>query len=256
MAITKNVAILTGAPGGLGYAFLKELCKEAYDEIWAIGRNVKRLKDLVEEFGNKIVPLCIDLTKSDEIKRLYGILQAEQPNVTVLINNAGIAQMKPSKDLTADEIEKTIDLNCKAPTILTNICLPYMQRGSKIINVCSASAFQPVPYINLYASTKAFERSYSRALNVELKPLGISVTAVCPSWIDTDMLVKEINGKKVKFSGLISPEKVAKTAIADAKKGKDMSVCSLYVKCQHLNVKFMPQKLTMKIWMKSIKKYL
>lgn len=70
------------------------------------------------------------------------------------------------------------------------------------------------------------------------------------------MLVKEIKGKKVAFKGMVTPEKVAKTAIKDAKKGKDMSVCSLYVKCQHLNVKFMPQKLTMKIWMRMIKKYL
>ena len=256
MGGSKRIAILTGATGGLGYAFLKELNKYGYDEIWAIGRNINRLKDLVEEFGNIIVPLCIDLTKTDEISRLSDVLKDQNPKVYMLINNAGIAQMKQSKDLTVEEIEKTIDLNCKAPIILTNICLPYMQKGSKIINVCSASAFQPVPYINLYASTKAFERSYSRALNVELKSLGITVTAACPSWIDTDMLVKEINGKKVKFKGLISPEKVAKTAIADAKNGKDMSVCSLYVKCQHLNVKFMPQKLTMKIWTKSIKKYL
>ena len=71
--------------------------------------------------------------------------------------------------------------NFKAPVLLTNICLPYMHKGSRIINVCSASAFQPTPYLNLYASTKAFERSYSRALNVELKPLGITVTAACPS---------------------------------------------------------------------------
>ena len=140
--------------------------------------------------------------------------------------------------------------------ILTNACIPYMQKGSRIVNVCSASAFQPTPYINLYAATKAFDRSYSRALNMELKPLGITVTAVCPSWIDTDMLPKEIKGKKVKFSGIVAPEKVAKTAMKDAKKGKDMSVCSLYVKCQHLNVKLMPQKWTMRIWLRMIKKYL
>lgn len=256
METSKRIAILTGATGGLGYAFLKELCKESFDEIWAVGRNAKRLEELVEEFGNAVIPLRIDLTKSDELGLLDERLKQQKPQVDFLINNAGIAQMKPSKDLTVSEIENTIDLNCKAPTILTNICLPYMKKGSKIINVCSASAFQPVPYINLYASTKAFERSYSRALNVELKPYGITVTAACPSWIDTEMLTKEVNGKKVKFSGLVSPLKVAKAAIKDAKKGKDMSVCSAYVKCQHFNVKLMPQKLTMKIWLKSIKKYL
>lgn len=70
------------------------------------------------------------------------------------------------------------------------------------------------------------------------------------------MLTKEINGKKVKFSGIVSPQRVAEKAIKDAKNGKDMSVCSFFVKCQHINVKLMPQKTTMKIWMKSINKYL
>lgn len=252
----KKIAILTGATGGLGYAFIKQLMKEPIDEIWAFGRNRKRLEALVNEFGNIIMPICKDLTNMEELISISKILEEQKPRIKFLINNAGIAQMKASKELTISEIGNTIDLNCKAPIILINYCLPYMASGSKILNICSASAFQPVPYLNLYASTKAFERSYSRALNVELKPLGISVTAVCPSWIDTNMLTKEINGKKVKFSGIVSPKKVAEEAMKDAKKGKDMSICSFYVKCQHLNVKLMPQKLTMKIWMKNIKKYL
>ncbi|MDE6058603.1 MAG: SDR family NAD(P)-dependent oxidoreductase [Clostridia bacterium] len=252
----KRIAILTGATGGLGYAFLRELIKEPLDEIWAFGRNRERLETLVNEFGNIIVPVCKDLTDTEDLTSIVKILEEQKPRVEFLINNAGLAQMKASKDFTVAEIGKTIDLNCKAPVILINGCLPYMARGSKILNICSASAFQPVPYINLYASTKAFERSYSRALNVELKPFGISVTAVCPSWIDTDMLTKEINGKKVKFSGIVSPQRVAEKAMKDAKKGRDMSVCSFYVKCQHFNVKLMPQKSAMRIWMKNIKKYL
>lgn len=82
------------------------------------------------------------------------------------------------------------------------------------------------------------------------------MTAVCPSWVDTEMLTKEINGYKVKFPGMVTAKKVAEKAIKDAKRGKDMSVCSFYVKCQHLNVKIMPQKLIMKIWMRGLKKYL
>ena len=93
-------------------------------------------------------------------------------------------------------------------------------------------------------------------MNAELKARGITVTAVCPSWVDTDLLTKEIKGVKVKFHGIVSPGRVAAKALKDAKKGKDMSVCSLYVKCQHLNVKLMPQKLTMELWLNSIKKYL
>lgn len=255
MDAIKRIAILTGATGGLGYAFMKELSRESVDEIWAIGRNAENLEALEKEFGERVVPFRLDLTKAEDITALDDALKTQNPQIAYLINNAGIAQFKPTTDLSIAEINGTVDLNCKVPMILSNLCIPYMQKGSRIVNICSASAFQPVPYINLYASTKAFDRSYSRALNMELKPRGITVTAVCPSWIDTNLLPKEINGKKVKFSGIVAPESVAKTAMKDAKRGKDMSVCSLYVKCQHLNVKLMPQKWTMRIWFSLIKKY-
>ncbi|MBD5538001.1 MAG: SDR family NAD(P)-dependent oxidoreductase [Lachnospiraceae bacterium] len=252
----KKIAIVTGASGGMGRVFVRELAKEALDEIWIIGRNEQRLLALKSEFGERIMPICKDLTKKEDVLSFSDILKKQNPSVLWLVNNAGIAKMTPSKEFSFSEIEQTIDLNCKAPAALINICIPFMERGAKILNISSASAFQPVPYINLYAATKAFERSYSRALNAELKPCGITVTAVCPSWVDTDMLVREINGKKVRFPGMTAPEKVVRKALKDAKRGRDMSICSLYVKCQHFYVKLLPQRLTMKIWLHGIKNYL
>ena len=251
----KAIAIITGATGGIGKEFVSELYNEALDEIWIIGRNSERLDEIKEQYGEKIIPICADLTNEQDMLSIQALL-TDEVWVAYLVNNAGIAQMMSSKDLETDVINQTITLNCNAPVILTNYCIPYMKRGSKVINVSSASAFQPVPFINLYAATKAFEHSYSRALNMELKPMGITVTAASPSWVDTKMLTKEVNGKKVKFYGMVSPKAVAKKAIKDAKKGKDVSICSFYVKCQHLNVKLLPHKLVMKIWMRSIKKYL
>lgn len=253
--MAKIIAIITGATGGIGKEFVSELNKEALDEIWIVGRNIERLTKIKEQYGEKIIPICADLTNLQDLLSIKALL-SDEVNISYLINNAGIAQMMPSKDLSVEEINQTIELNCNAPVILTNYCIPYMKKGSKIINLSSASAFQPVPYINLYAATKAFELSYSRALNVELKPMGITVTAASPSWVDTNMLTKEVNGKKVRFNGIVSPKAVAQKAIRDAKKGKDVSVCSLYVKCQRLNVKLIPHKLVMKIWMRGIKKYL
>lgn len=252
----KKVAIITGAAGGLGKAFIEEILKEHVDELWCIGRNREKLDVLKERFGHKIVPICADLTVSSALEEFCILLERENAEVCWLINNAGVARMAASKDFKPEEIEKTVALNCKIPALLINYCLPYMEVGAKILNVSSASAFQPTPYLNLYAATKAFGRSYSRGLNAELKSFGITATAVCPGWIDTDMLTKEINGKKVRFPGLVKPERVAAKAVKDAKKGKDMSVCSFYVKRQHFWVKLMPQRLTMAIWTKSVKKYL
>lgn len=250
----KKIAIVTGASGGIGQVFVRELAKEILDEIWVTGRKEQQLLMLREKYGEKIVPICKDLTLKTDLLSFADKLKEETPSVLWLVNNAGIAKMSPAKEFSLPEIQQSIDLNCKAPATLINLCIPYMKNGSKILNISSASAFQPVPFLSLYAATKVFVRSYSRALSAELKPSGITVTAVCPGWVDTDMLPQKINGKKVRFPGIVSPEKVVKKALKDAKRGKDMSVCSLYVKCQHLNVKLMPQKLTMKIWLHGIKK--
>jgi short-subunit dehydrogenase len=131
-----------------------------------------------------------------------------------------------------------------------------MKKGSRILNISSASSFQPLPYLNLYAATKVFEKTYSRALNIELKGQGITSTAVCPSWVDTDLLIKEYNGRKIKFPGIVSPSRVVEKALKDAKKGKDMSVCTAYVKYLHLLSKLYPQKVEMHYWVSRIKKYI
>lgn len=252
----KKIAILTGATGGLGKEFLKQILTEDIDEVWAVARNEQRLADLKKEYGEKVIPISLDLSKLSSIEQIETMLKKKKPFVSYLINNAGIAKMGKYSEFSIDEIDKTINVNCKAPVMLSQICIPYMGKGSKILNISSASAFQPNPYINLYASSKAFERSYSRAFNVELQGTGIKSVAVCPGWIDTEMLKKEINGKKVHFPGLVTPDRVVTQALKDAKKGKDMSVCSLYVKYQHLFVKLYPQRLVMKIWMAGIGKYL
>ena len=254
--MSKRIAIITGATGGIGREFTRLLVEEDIDEVWTVARNEKKLQELKKLYGEKVIPLAKDLTHTEEICEIEEKIKRENAEVLYLVNNAGMAKLGSYQEFSIQELENTIDLNCKAPVILSNLCIPYMKKGSHILNISSASAFQPNPYINLYAASKAFERSYSRALNVEVENLGIIVTAVCPSWVDTEMLIKERNGKKVKFPGTVTAEAVAKQAMKDAKKGKDMSICSFYVKCQHVNVKLMPQKLTMKLWMHGLKKYL
>jgi len=252
----KKIAILTGATGGLGREFLKQILDEEIDEVWAIARNERRLSELCGQYGERVIPISIDLSERQGMERISDMLGEKKPQVAYLINNAGLAKMGKYHDFSIEEIDKTINVNCKAPVMLARICIPYMAKGSRILNISSASAFQPNPYINLYAASKAFERSYSRALNVELEGTGITSVAVCPGWIDTELLQKEINGEKVRFPGLVTADRVVRQAIKDAKKGKDMSVCSLYVKCEHVNVKLLPQRWVMKIWMAGIGKYL
>lgn len=251
----EKIAILTGATGGLGKAFLVELLKEDIDKIWAVGRSKDRLDELCEKYGEKIYPIQCDLCDEAQVKKISNLLEEKKPDVRFLINNAGMAKMGKITNFTDEEISKTIEINCKTPSLLCSYSIPYMSQGAKILNISSASSFQPNPYITIYSATKVYLRSYSRSINYELKEKGITCTAVCPGWIDTEMIKSESNGKKIKFPGLVSPERVVKKTMKDAKKGKDMSVCTLFVKYEHVCSKIFPQKMIMKIWGKGVKKY-
>ncbi len=116
-------------------------------------------------------------------------LSAERPDVRMLINAAGSGKIAASAALPLEQVDQMIDLNCRAAVDVTQICLPYMDSGAKIMEICSTAAFQPIPYLNVYAASKAFLYRYSRALRFELRPRDITVTAVCPYWIkDTEFI--------------------------------------------------------------------
>lgn len=183
------------------------------------------------------------------------LLEEERPTVAYLVNNAGTAKMGAWDEFSVGEIERTVALNCTAVTALCRTCLPFMGRGSRILNVSSASAFQPTPYLSLYAATKAFELSYSRALRAELAGTGVTVCGVCPSWVDTDLLVREVNGRRVAFPGLVPPEKVVARALRDARRGRELSVYPLYAKYLHAAAKVVPQRVVMATWLRMLKRY-
>ncbi|PNV62986.1 short-chain dehydrogenase [Clostridium sp. chh4-2] len=249
----KQIAIVTGASKGLGREFVKLLVKENdIMEIWAVSRNRDKLQQLSNEFGNKIRIIPMDLSNRNCFKELETLLKNETAVIKYLINNAGFAKFCSYDDIAIEESLNMIDLNISAVVALGLICIPYMEKGSHIINIASQASFFPLPYQNIYSSTKAFVRNYTRALNVELQEKQIIATAVCPGWMKTELFDRGIVGAKKgtnKFSGIVTPDVVAKKAMDDARKGKDISVYGLYVKFTHLLSKLTPQKIMMKIWL-------
>ncbi|MFA9398154.1 MAG: SDR family NAD(P)-dependent oxidoreductase [Clostridiaceae bacterium] len=251
----KKIAIITGATGGLGREFINLIKNENVDQIWAIARNKVKLENLKNQIGDKIFVICKDLTRKEDINSIKLLLLNEKPNIKYLINNAGVGKMGDYNEFSMEEIENTLAINCNAVALLCSMCIPYMEKESIILNISSQASFQPDPYLNLYAATKAFVTSYSRSLNRELKKLGITVTVVCPGWVNTDLLIKERNGRKIKFVGIVEPQPVARKALKDAKKGKDVSVYGAYVKVMQVFSKLIPHNIVMNLWIKSIEKY-
>lgn len=254
----KKIAVITGATGGIGREFVKQILENQKDleQIWALGRSRDKLDQIKSEFGTLIYPIACDLSCESDVRGLIEKISESEADIRYLVNSAGLARMGKYDAFEPDELSRTVDLNCKTVVLLCHACISHMSQGSRILNISSASSFQPNPYLALYSASKVFVKNYSRALNYELKGTGITCTAVCPGWVDTDMLEKERNGKDIRFPGVVSAERVVKLALRDAGQGKDMSVCSLYVKYEHLFSKIMPNRLVMRIWAKSVEKYI
>lgn len=247
------IAIVTGATGDIGEEFVKSLLSES-DQVWAVGRSENKLSSLKKKYGDKIVPVRVDLSDRDDIFSFCEKIESEKPEIRYLVNNAGVAKMKPVSDFTLEEISDMLDINDKAATLICRACIPYMVKGSYILNVASASAFQPNPYIALYSASKAYLLSFTRSLNVENE--NITCTAVCPGWVDTKMLPKQRDGKDIRYPGMTPASKVVEVALKDCHKGKDVSVCSFYFRYMRFLSKVTPHSIAMKMWVKAIRQYI
>ena len=253
--LVKNIIVVTGASSGMGKEFLFQILEKenTIDEIWAIARREERLIELKNKVGGRIVPLALDLSKAIDLEKYKARLIEENPNIVILANCAGFGIFDHGENIDTEVKLNMIDLNVKAPVAMIDYSLPYMKKGAKILNIASCAAFQPIPYINDYASTKAFLLSYSRALNKELKYRGIHVLAAAPFWTKTEFFDRAIDDKKKKvvinYSATYDPADVVRLAIKDLYKNKDVSIYGFVNRVQGILTKMLPHSLVMKVWM-------
>ena len=251
-----GIAVITGASSGMGKEFVLQLSRQkSFEEIWVIARRTERLTALQELVDVKIRPISLDLTSEKSIEEYSALLQREMPVVDVLVNASGVGRFGTFETMDLDYMYRMIDLNSKAYVGMTYATLPYMTKGGEVYQLDSLSSFQPVPYICVYAATKAFVLSFSRALNVELKSRGIRVLAVCPGWVRTEFFDHAVTDDTITYyNKIFTPDQVIKRALRDMKKGKDVSVCGFSIRAQVLLTKILPHKIVMKIWCRQQKK--
>ncbi|MBQ3356111.1 MAG: SDR family NAD(P)-dependent oxidoreductase [Oscillospiraceae bacterium] len=253
-----RIAIVTGASSGMGREFVLQLPSwEQFDELWVIARRADRLEALKEGYPFPIRPISLDLTAQESLEHYRALLDAAKPEVALLANVSGFGKFGRYDQIPLEDSLNMIDLNCKALVAVTELTLPYMKRGAHILMLDSLSAFQPVPYLNIYASTKAFVLSYSRSLNRELKPRGIRVMAVSPGWVKTEFFDRATvtsNDAVTYYNRWYEPKDVMKTALRDLYRSrKDVSIHGFPVRMQVRMVKLLPHSLIMNIWMKQQK---
>ena len=255
----KKIAVVTGASSGMGREFVRQLENfVAVDEIWVIARREDALAALQKEVIAKVRPLALDLMKSESFGAYAAALEEEKPDVKLLVNAAGFGKFGAWDRISLEEDLGMIDLNCKALVAITRLTLPYMGKGSHVLQLDSLSAFQPVPFITTYGATKAFVLSYCRAMNAELKSRGIRMMAMNPGWVKTEFFIhsqKTNQGEVRYFNRLYEARDVVKNGLRDLyKTRKPYSIHGFPVRMQVRAVKLLPHSLVMKTWIDQQKK--
>lgn len=241
-----KVCIISGASSGIGKAIAHELDTFGFDELWLIGRNECRLKETKGNLKSNARIFTIDLCSTDAYSVLENELSNGKYEVGALVLSAGVGYTGTLEENTHSKITNMIDTNCKSLTLLINTVMHYIPRGGKIITLASGAGFLPQADFAVYAATKSYVISLSRALCKELKPKGITVCTVCPGPVDTDFFAGLENVKEHKRKYLISPQRVAKGAVKAAWKGKALYVPTVSMKLLHIASKLLPTSLLLK----------
>jgi uncharacterized protein len=190
MAPSRPISLITGASSGIGIALAHEFAAHRH-ELVLIARREAPLVALAEEIVELGAPrphlLTIDLTERNACDRIAGALAERGLAPAYLVNNAGLGLFGEVVDLDLTAQLTMIDLNVRALTDLTLRFIDSLARHrGGILNVASLAAYVPGPRMAVYHATKAYVLSLSEALHRELRPLGITVTALCPGPVVTE----------------------------------------------------------------------
>ncbi len=190
--IRRETALITGASAGIGSALAGCFAQGGFDLV-LVARSADKLQALAESlaaaYGIKVSVEPCDLSLEGAAAKLAARLRKRKIEVDVLVNNAGVLEMGAFVDIDKVRQLGMLQLNVMGLTAMLVEFLPPMRERTRgrILNVASIAAFQPLPSLATYAATKAYVLSLTEALAEELKPDGITVTALCPGITATNM---------------------------------------------------------------------
>lgn len=249
-----RIAVITGASSGIGREFAVQLAaREDIEGFWLVARSQQRLEETARAVGKPCELICADLGTADGVAAVEEKLAKERPEVAVLVNAAGFGVFGAFDQLPPQTVAGMIDLNVKALVLLTHATIPYMPRGGRIIEMGSGSCFTPLPYFNVYSSSKVFVLHYTKSLNYELRRYGVRATCFCPGWVATPFLPKSKANVGVpmprQMKPLLAPERVVRGCLAASRRGRTMYVTGWYTRLQHVLFKLLPDRVLTRLWL-------
>jgi 3-hydroxybutyrate dehydrogenase len=197
MTLQGKGAVVTGGGRGIGAAAARALA-EAGASVVIAARSTDQLEATaaaLREAGHRVWPVVCDVTQPAAIEGLRDAAVERLGTVDVLVNNAGVAHSAPLKSITLDTWNRLFAVNVTGPFLCTQAFLPGMlERGwGRVINVASVAGKMGAAYITAYAATKHAVIGFTRALAVEVATRGVTVNAVCPGYVDTEMVTESVS---------------------------------------------------------------
>ena len=237
--------LLTGASSGIGKDMARYLSDLGYDLI-LVARRKELLEELKKELNTNVEIIVMDLSIEKNVFNLYQRLKNK--NIDMLINNAGFGLFGMTYKTDLDKELNMIDLNIKAPHILTKLFLKDFVKKDKgyILNVCSSAGFMAGPRLNTYYATKNYLTKFTMAINEELRQMksNVVVSALCPGPTKTEFM-KVANGEfSVKEA---SSMYVAKYGIDGLLKKKMIIIPTLMMKMGIFALRLAPYRLQLMI---------
>lgn len=248
-----NIIIVTGASSGMGKEFVKQIDKKfpKVNEIWLVARRKEELEALSNECNHKCRVMPLDITNPLSVEVFVQYLEKFNPRIKMLINCAGYGIYSPFEKTSMEEQVGMVDLNCKALTAITYACMSYMARDSRVIQLASSAAFLPQPSFAVYAATKSYVLSFTKALNEEYRNSGVYFTAVCPGPVNTAFFDRAEVGfgtLSIKKFVMADAEDVVKKALWDSRNKREVSIYGIAMKLFNLLAKVYPHKFILWIY--------
>jgi len=183
----KRTWIITGSSRGLGRS-LTEAVLAAGDNVAATARNTDDLNELVAKYPDTIYPIKLDVTNNDEVQAAIENTVARFGRIDVLVNNAGFGITGATEAYTKEQVSSQLATNLFAPIEITRVVLPYMRRqgSGRILQISSIGGRRGSVGVSIYQAAKFGLSGFAEALNEEVRPLNIFVTAVEPGGFRTD----------------------------------------------------------------------
>jgi NAD(P)-dependent dehydrogenase (short-subunit alcohol dehydrogenase family) len=212
----KKVAIVTGGSSGLGLAIAKKFATNDITTL-IIGRDQKKLDDAVQTIGANCKAIQFDMEKLEELPALITKINSEYGHIDILVNNAGINMKKPLTEVTDADFQRIILTNLTSVFAMSREVAKVMiqQQYGSIINISSMAAYYGIPKVVAYTASKSGVEGMTRALAVELSPLGIRVNCIAPGFIATNMSAKALDSDPERKNKVLSRTPMGKLGVPD-----------------------------------------